>query len=272
MRKFRLPLQLSTALALLSAASLRADFIGSDNFNDNSKDPTKWGADIVLSTGLQTETNGRLEYTQSASGFDISQRPWILNSGSYVDSWAVQMDAHLDLGLNQSVSFFLAKTGDFNRQADLIFQSFPFNAPAPPAFVNAQIIPDISNFNGRVTGQVGTASGDLSLRIAFDALTKELTLQWDADGANNGYVWSTIAQGDIASGVADWGMTDTSTFYLAISQAGSGPVASGQNYADNFSATTVPEPSSLPLVTAGAFLMLLAGWNSRRNRASERVQ
>jgi hypothetical protein len=46
----------------------RATLIGSDDFNDNSKDTNRWGTDIILGTGgIFTETNQRLEYTTGGS-------------------------------------------------------------------------------------------------------------------------------------------------------------------------------------------------------------
>jgi hypothetical protein len=55
----------------------RASLNGSDDFNDNSKDPARWGIDFTAGVGLLTETNGRLEYTTSgaSTGFDLAARP-----------------------------------------------------------------------------------------------------------------------------------------------------------------------------------------------------
>ena len=51
-----------SAAATILTNECRADLNGSDDFNDNSKDTNRWGADFVVSgAGLLTETNQRLE-------------------------------------------------------------------------------------------------------------------------------------------------------------------------------------------------------------------
>jgi hypothetical protein len=46
-----------------------------DDFNDNSRDPTKWGEDYVQGNGVLTETNQRLEYTvDTGTGYDEADR------------------------------------------------------------------------------------------------------------------------------------------------------------------------------------------------------
>ena len=82
--------------AALLTNECRAGLNGSDDFNDSSKDPTRWGADFTTGVGLLTETNGRLEYTTSGvpTGFDFVARPWILNSASYTQNWEFQIDVN----------------------------------------------------------------------------------------------------------------------------------------------------------------------------------
>src|SRR6185295_7925259 len=78
------------AFACLSAFS--ANFGGSDNFNDNFKAPSLWGADVSSGNGALNEVNGRLDYTSTRAGANDANRPWILNFGGYDQNWAIQLD------------------------------------------------------------------------------------------------------------------------------------------------------------------------------------
>lgn len=112
-------------LALLLCAlpgTSHANLSGSDNFNDNSKDLTKWGTDFVFDPGTTpgalTETNLRLEYTATgASSKEQSLRPWIANSGSYTSDWSVQIDVNvpnLTLASGQQIRFGLGVVNHAN--------------------------------------------------------------------------------------------------------------------------------------------------------------
>lgn len=238
------------AAAVLGAGPAWAGFVGSDNFDDNSVDATKWGADSLFNNGVLSEANGRLEFTASEpSVFNFSSRPWVGNTGSYMQSWAVQMDVHLELG---SIGIFLNKSGALQTQALLSLVNNPAN---PGPLFNGQVIQDVTKQDGRAIGVRGTSSLDAALRIAFDAASKELYLQVDDDGAAGGYSWSTLTSADIDDAVHDWGMNDSSSFSLAVTGSSFAAVLSGQAYADNFVAS-VPEPGTLGLT--GLLLATLA--------------
>jgi hypothetical protein len=101
------------AFACLSAFS--AIFNGSDNFNDNSKDPSLWGTDVTTGNGALNEINGRLEYTSTRTGVNDANRPWILNFGSYGENWAIQLDvfnSHVASGDEVSSCGFEVFQGD----------------------------------------------------------------------------------------------------------------------------------------------------------------
>ena len=71
-----------------------AQLIDGDDFNDNSKDTTKWGTDIVKGYGNLEEVNGRLEYTTNG-GFrpkDSSDRPWSQLLPADM-SWSIEINA-----------------------------------------------------------------------------------------------------------------------------------------------------------------------------------
>ena len=68
---------------------------GTDDFNDNSKDPALWGLDEVKGQGQLNEINGRLEYTTTGSGtsLDSSDRP-LRRRFPYNAPWAIQIRRH----------------------------------------------------------------------------------------------------------------------------------------------------------------------------------
>src|ERR1035437_5593655 len=92
-------LMLAVAVVASCGSPALAALSGSDNFNDNTKDTSKWGADTTAGAGVLTETNGRLEFNNggiSNPSGDIALRPWILNSVTYAEAW----NAQVDLGLS----------------------------------------------------------------------------------------------------------------------------------------------------------------------------
>ena len=87
------------AVAVQFTARGLANVAGSDNFDDNSKDATRWGADsgFVLPAGQSlpgqlSETGGHLEFTSAGNAHIYQARPWILNYGAADADWEVQLD------------------------------------------------------------------------------------------------------------------------------------------------------------------------------------
>ena len=72
--------------------TVAAIFTGSDNFNDNFKDPSLWGSDASQGSGALNETDSRLEYTGSGAGISDSNRPWIPNYASFISAWELRLD------------------------------------------------------------------------------------------------------------------------------------------------------------------------------------
>jgi len=223
-----------------------ANFNGSDDFNDNSKDPTRWGIDLAYGASLLTETNGRLEYTTSGlpTGFDLTARPWILNYGSYTQSWEVRIDVSVPRTPFQDLGFFL----------------IVFPGTDPSAVYADRFILDLDQFQDSGSDQlkfhctvtansaeaeVGakvTASSSAALRIAFDANTKVFSAFYDEDGPNLGYSWTFLGSTNVP---VAWNMTDTSVFGLAVGGGSkSAPVISANSVCgDNFCASSGAMPN-----------------------------
>jgi hypothetical protein len=265
-KQARVSLFAAILLACPSGVAL-ANFSGGDDFNDNSKDGAKWGNDVFGTTGtaLLTETNGRLQLT--ASGTDpFAYRPWIANTGSYTANWSVQMDVNvptltLTSGQAYGVSIVVSNHDDPNDRFEVDLELNALGAPTPPrAFFTVfttngmDVLPD---------GASSTTSTSAAVRIRYDAGTKTLFGDFDADGATNGYSFTNFD----SRSVAPWGMTAASVFDAGVSgfsQGGAVVTAGDAVFGDNFLA--VPEPSSAFLCLSGVVLCLKRRPLRPRNR------
>lgn len=227
-------------LAVISASQCSADFNGTDDFNDNSKDPAKWGADFKNGVGFLTETNQRLEFATSTTPASqvFAVRPWVPNFGSYTQSWEVQINLALPFNLSagQEVSSGL-----------LVYSG---NAPlnnVPSNYLLIELTQDVATrrfktsvvANGQKTdlGDLNTLATNPAVRIAFDSNTKSLSSFFDEDGANCGYSWT--AHGATIVGTS-WNLTITNLFSVAVyTHCALKPIASSDNmFFDNFCASS----------------------------------
>lgn len=253
-------------LAILLCASpgtSRANLSGSDNFNDNSKDLTKWGTDVVgdptSTAGTLTETNFRLEYTATgASAKEGLARPWIANTGSYTSNWSVQIDVNvpnLTLGAGQRIQFGL---GVQNAADPTDGMSLDLRLdPTQGRFFRSNLT---TNGVDQASGPVGstTALTLATIRIRYVAASTTLFEDFAVVGSNS---FTNFDSRDVAA--AGWGMNGSSVFDVAAFGASRGSlvVSSSDNLnGDNFVAT--PEPTTLALAAIGALALL--GRASRR--------
>jgi hypothetical protein len=231
-------------LALILTNQCLADLNGSDDFNDNSKDPTRWGTDLVRGVGSLTETNGRLEYTTTGvpTTGDLSSRPWIKNFGSYTQDWEVRIDVSMPqpaLAATQLVCFGL-----------VVFPSTNIAAANTNRFeIYYGRYGSVCRFNPLVA--INKAETDLpvkvslstyaGVRIAFDATTKVLGAYYDEDGPACGYSWTLLTATNVS---AAWNMNSTSLFGIApVGNSMFTSVASTNNvFGDNFSTSSGVSP------------------------------
>lgn len=240
---------IGSVLAAALTAECQAHFNGSDDFNDNSKDPGRWGTEVTAGVGLLTESNGRLEYTTGGvpTGWDLSARPWMLSSGRYTQNWEVQIDVslpQLTLGSTEFVGFG--------------FVIFP--GPDPAAANSNRFYADLSqgsdhrfncniavNSSETVLGRKATTSTLAAVRVGFDASTKVLSAFYDEDGPVGGYAWTLLGSTNIPAG---WQMTGTSVFgVMVMGHSLFLPVTSSTGvFGDNFRASWGP-PGMFPIFT-----------------------
>lgn len=248
---------------MILVSECHAALNGSDDFNDNSKDPARWGIDFTNGVGLLTETNGRLEYTTSSFSTSdrVALRPWILNFGSYTQNWEIHLDANLpQLGLRESRFGFVVVSGtnvNFSNIFGLVLAETPFGGRFFEVTLGVNGVEEDTVFP--------TASTSVGLRIAFDANTKTLSAFYDEDGPNCGYAWTLLNSTNIS---AAWNMTGTNVFGVWIFGRVEGSVASSDNvFGDNFYASSGLTPS-LGISLAGRKAVL--AWST--NGASCRLE
>lgn len=218
------------------AGECQGNFNGSDDFNDNAKDPARWGTDFTVGeVGLLTETNGRLEFTTSGAPVTstLVARPWTLNFGSYTENWEVRIDVSLpDLGFPETV-FGLLVTSGTNVSSNNRFQMSLFESSSEGRLFLMRFGTNGGGFDR--AGQVATTSTSAGLRIAFDASKKILSAFYDGNGQVGGYSWTLLGSNDISTA---WSMTSTSLFGVSVfgRVQGSSVTSTNNVFGDNFSA------------------------------------
>ena len=245
--------RLTIVAALTGHISLASAAIsGSDNFDDDSKNTSRWGTDRASSSAAMTETGRRLQYTSTATTTQIAYRPWILNQATFDTNWEVIADvgnstSMPSLGAYSSMGFELFPTTGYSPSLYFgLYAATDTGLPALRGFESGLLNGD--NQIGYKADTSGTSAG--AIRLAFDASTKILTCYTDADGSTGGYVWKKHASYGIKSGGGEngnlnWSMADASTFQLSIYGSSQNiQIASGAMYVDNFNAA-----SSLTAVT-----------------------
>ncbi len=207
-------------LLLFSSAAM-ANFSGSDDFNDNVMDPTKW----TVYEGRLSETNGRLEFVSTGTEAEAGIWFWTLNYGSYVQDWTVRMNAHNSIfplapGEYGEVCLMVVNSVDFEDSFDIDLEvegSIPYR-------VNSGW--STNNVDGIWTGMAVGNNTDVSLKIAFDSITKTLISAYD-----EGSGFKTLN----SVNVSDWNIdVDHGFTYVIICESEGCVVTSGQVYADNF--------------------------------------
>lgn len=253
---------------LFAAGVARANFSGSDNFNDNSVDSTKWGSDFGSGTGALAEINQHIEFTTSGAptSFDQAVRPWILNFGSFTSDWSLQLDVAipvpspaLDPGHEISLGIAVLNSADNSDVMTMFFQQDP-NSPSSIFFSGLDAGSNSTTFEQRTATPIGSGS----VMLSWSAASRTLTASYNA-----GSGWTNLTSQDITSGLYDWGMSASSTFQAAIvGFAKNQQVDSGVATADNFIA--VPEPDAVVCFSIGA--TVVGGWSLSRRRFKKKVR
>ena len=242
---------------LLSTGTL-AELSGSDDFNDNNRDPAKWG---IWNPGanLLHETNRRLEFTSTGVGYEEDAWIWMPNNGSHIHDWSVSINAFNSENPPMTsepvaIGLIVANTVDFGDSFGISLISFG----------SLRFVASGWQINGidywptlGALQEVGVPSAEL--RISFDSTTKLLTSSYDIGG---GFI--TLTNFDARS----WGMNPNDTFTVGIHGQSDGfAVLAGQVYVDNYEATTMPHSAVITKCHPGTTGFMLEwvsedGWDS----------
>ncbi len=236
----------------LAATGVFANFAGSDDFNDNSMDTSKWSSNPG---SLLLEQNERLEFVHNDSGEVYDQWNWIANAGSYTENWQIKLDVYSALdpsswGEDEMVCFGI-KVENFADVTDRFELWFEIAHEAGFGTFRSLFAEDTTDGVGGTENGFDMGSNNaVTLGISFDAATKNLSAAYDiGSGMTDLAVFNVIG----------WNMTDSGVFSAHITAESEGQtVASGDIYGDNFQA--IPEPAT-------ALLMILTGfalWMKKR--------
>ncbi len=245
----------------LSPALLAQTFVGSDNFDSGAT--SKW--DYVYRLNSATDgslafSNSRLDYTTSVTGTANQYRLWdsdgtanaYVTATSFTTSWVMQFTA----------TNMLANPGGSN-YANIGLQVYDDGNE----YFALMLGSTSSGFNIRSEGTGTTAtvlstadSSDVTLRLAWNAGTQVLSASYSLDGSS----FNSVSTFNPITGWTSATKDDGFNFgVFGTSVLSSGTIASGIVYADNFSVSAVPEPSTYAAI-AGVMALGVAAWHRRR--------
>jgi len=260
--------RLFTVLAGVSALVLPLSaqvFVGADDFNSGAT--AQW--DYVYRLGGATQgdlafSNNQLDFSKAATGAGNQYRLWdsdgtaspSVTSVSFTNSWVMTMTTTNTLGGLAGGEFATIGIQVFNDNNS--YSALMLSATNTGNFVRAEGI-------GFTAVNASTADNtDVSLRLTWDAGAQILAAAYSLDGSSFTSVatflpvtqWDNSTNG-VANGF-NFGVFGNSNTTAAISV--------GNVYADNFSVSAIPEPSTYAAF-AGLGAIGLAFWRRRQARA-----
>jgi hypothetical protein len=250
---------------------------GGDNFNDNSKNTTWWGADDTDGNGVMTEAGQRLRYTCPTGTLeDKASRPWNHTRFPYNADWEILIDA---FNTSSPVPPFQVNSMGITLESplsadDYLYHEFYNSALGGPSRIgtNADLVSDDVSQGGGDSSTLATNA--VRLRMTWNSTAKVLTCTYDIDPADAD-VWVHLASfglsaaGGGAEANADWGLADSDRFFISVyGYSAVMTVTAGQMALDNFSETggvagggVRPEPVgsfSFPFPVGNALLTRIA--------------
>ncbi len=211
-----------------------------DDFNDNSKDPARWGADTGFGNGVLTETSQRVQFTiSSGTEFDLERRPWVGSTLSYSSDWIVQLDVvdtttpTQDDELN-AVGVALIEEG--NDGNEIFMELYSSDNPAARTGFNSGLFEEFADIEFIDTAPMTITGG--TLRMEYESSTKVITLYYDATLAGE-QAWVRLGSYGVAGNGgdanADWTMSNGSAFVINLQGYSQNMnISPGQAHSDNF--------------------------------------
>ena len=200
-------------LILLPAGS--SDFAGNDDFNNNSRDTTRWGSSDFGPAGTLVEANARLEFRSSTTAEFGGAWGWNGGLAPYGQDWAARVRVNLpNLTFSADgwtgVSIGVFNSADPGDRVFLELETGRYSGGLSRAFLSEGSVDDAEAVS--LDASTNTTSTSATLRLRWDATTKLLHLEYDANGPANGDSWTELRTVNPAT---IWGMSSGS-FLIAI--------------------------------------------------------
>lgn len=262
--------RLLTVLAGVSALALPLSaqvFVGSDDFSSSAASDAKWAYAFRFSgtNGLLDYSNGRLDFSKG------------VGAGSYVLGWDGEPSTPGVAPSKTSASFTTSWVADVtvtNSVSSLLggeFMSFGLEVAGTGAQYSAIMLASTSGgYNFRTEGSsftpVTAATADFTdvhLRLAWDAGTQVLNSYYSFDGSS----YTSLATFNPVSQWTAGAATGGFNFEIFGNSNMAAAISVGAVYADNFSVSAIPEPSTYAAF-AGLGALGLAFWRRRQKAAT----
>jgi hypothetical protein len=223
-----------------------------DDFNDNDRDPARWGEASSYGNGRLDETSKRLEYTcGSGTADDGEDWEWIATVLPFDRNWEVQIDLvnlTVPSGDNQVNSFGFGVYNPADWGDEVYAEMYASSLGGPPARNGfyAEMYNDDAYVGSADSGGSDITTG--AVRMRFVNASKMIYVEYDTD-PSDGYQWNPYGDFGVAgsggsSGNANWGLGDSDVLNVyAYGFSARMKIAAGKMWGDNFLVTNgVPFP------------------------------
>jgi hypothetical protein len=261
MKKSTLLLALAVTGLLVSSSSAQV-FVGSDDFNAGAT--TKWDYSFRFAgsgtNGTLDFANNRLDFTKGA-GQGSFVRIWdsegtaspAVNSLSYSTSWSMTLTTTNTLSVTGGE---FATIGLQVENDNTSYSALMLSSTSTGNFIQAEGTGFTSSFTPTANNT------DVALRLTWDAGAQTLAAAYSLDGTNFTSVasflpvtqWNNTGGGNVTNGF-NFEVFGNSNLAASLS--------AGSVYADNFSVSAIPEPSTYAAF-AGLGALGLAIWRRRQ--------
>ena len=239
----------------IAANHAQAALSGSDDFNDNSLDSSKWS---LIADGFSTikEIHSRLEFSPLSNTQSSSQSMlvWVKNTANANSTWEIT----LDLANSYAPSINPFDASDYLRGATVALAvsggagslSVGFSTEKLQGFGVSEYFHGLScQFSGEdESTDIDLSGNSAAVRITYNKETGLLSAYYDSNGPVGGYTWSLMKSSSISS----WGLSPGQPMGVSISTGYSGSKpqapAAGNLQADNFKATSSNKPPTISLI------------------------
>lgn len=265
--KLRHLLALVAGTALVSLPLSAQIFVGSDDF-DSGYSAANWDYVYRLNSATQGTldfSNNQLDFSKAASGAGNQFRLWnsdgtanpYVTSGSFTTGWTMTMSVTNTLSDLSGGDFTTIGIQVFNDNNS--YSALMLSATSSGYFIR-------SEGNGFTAVNMATADKtDVTLRLSWDATAQTLGAAYSLDGSSFTSVATFLP-------VSEWdnstnGVTNGFNFGVFGNSNTASAISIGSVYADNFSVSAIPEPSTYAAL-AGLGALGLALWRRRAKSAA----